>query len=130
MRQIDCQCAKIDEDSAHESISDTENWLNWNGDLDNPNDSKDDCEADNESEIELENGVKETETPEQWNVSATPNVPELIQSTWRSKKIVERVLMMVWRKSRIRRSRCSIHKKLPKWGFRFEEHREGVAPAR
>jgi len=35
-----------DEDSASESISDTEDWLNWNGDLDNPNDSEDNCVAD------------------------------------------------------------------------------------
>jgi len=36
----------------------------------------------------------------------------------------------VWRKSRIRRSHCSFHRKLRKWRFRFEECREGVAAAR
>jgi len=41
-----------DEDSAPESISDTDDWLNWNGDLDNPNDSEDDCAADAESDIQ------------------------------------------------------------------------------
>jgi hypothetical protein len=33
--------ADSDEDSSPESISDTENWLNTNGDFDNPNDSDD-----------------------------------------------------------------------------------------
>jgi len=42
---------KSDDDSAPESISDTEDWLNWNGDLDNSNDCEDDCMADVESDI-------------------------------------------------------------------------------
>ena len=32
--------AYSDEDSAPENISDTENWLDWNGDLNNPHDSE------------------------------------------------------------------------------------------
>jgi hypothetical protein len=36
---------KCDEDSTPESISDTEDWLNLNGDLYNPDDSDDDCTA-------------------------------------------------------------------------------------
>jgi len=40
INQIDRHPAKSDEDSSPESISDTENWLNWNRDLDNPNDSE------------------------------------------------------------------------------------------
>ena len=31
-----------DEDSSPESISDTDDWLNWNGDLENSNDSEED----------------------------------------------------------------------------------------
>jgi len=54
---------------------DTENWLNWNGDLDNPNDSEDDWEADIEFEIELDNGIEDPETPGQQEVTAGPNVP-------------------------------------------------------
>jgi len=41
-----------DEDSAPESLSDSDDWLNWNGNLNNPNDSEDDCSADDESDIE------------------------------------------------------------------------------
>jgi len=43
---------KSDEESATESISDTENWLNWNGALDNLIDSEDDCMADGQSDVE------------------------------------------------------------------------------
>jgi len=78
--------AESDEDSVAESISDTENWLDWNGDLENPNESKDNWEADNESEIELDSGIEDAESPEQQDVSAAPNVPRLIWPTWRSMK--------------------------------------------
>jgi len=40
IRRINCHPVESDEDSAPESISDTADWLNWNGDLDNPNDSE------------------------------------------------------------------------------------------
>jgi len=39
IQRINCHPVKSDGDSAPESISDTDDWLNWNGDLDNPNDS-------------------------------------------------------------------------------------------
>jgi hypothetical protein len=67
--------AESDEDSSPESISDTENWLNWNDDLDDPNDSDDDWEEDNESDMELHNGSEVSETLLVRNVSAAPNVP-------------------------------------------------------
>jgi len=38
--------------------------LNWNGDLDNPNNSEDDWEADNTSDIALDNSREDSETPE------------------------------------------------------------------
>jgi len=41
-----------DQDSAPEGILDTKNCLKWDGYLDNPNDSEDDCTADIESDIE------------------------------------------------------------------------------
>ena len=41
-----------DEDSTPESIPHTEGWLNCTGDLENPNDSEDDCGAEVESDIE------------------------------------------------------------------------------
>jgi len=56
IKRIDRHSAESDEDSSPDSISDTENWLNWNRDLDNPNDSEDDWEADNESDTEHDNG--------------------------------------------------------------------------
>jgi len=85
IKSIDRHPAESDEDSSPECISDTENWLNWNGDLDNPNDSEDDWEADDESDMELHNGIEDSETLEQRDVSATPNVPGLIRPIRRSK---------------------------------------------
>ena len=79
MKRIDRHPAESDEDSSPESISDTENWLNWNRDLDNPIDSEDDWVADNESHMTLVNGGEDSQTTEQQNVSAAPNVPGLIR---------------------------------------------------
>jgi len=78
IKRIDCHGAKSDEDIAPESISDTQIWLDQNGDLVNPNQSEDDWEANNESNIELDNGLEDPESPEQLDDSATPNVPRLI----------------------------------------------------
>jgi len=39
IKQIDRHPAESNEDTSPESISDTKNWLKWNGDLDNPYDS-------------------------------------------------------------------------------------------
>ena len=74
IRRVNCHPAKSDEDSSPQSISDSKNWLNWNGDLDDPNEGEDNWEADNESDMDLDNGSEDSETPEQHNVSATPNV--------------------------------------------------------
>jgi hypothetical protein len=65
IRRINCHPVESDHDSAPESISDTDDWLNWNGDWDNPNDSEDDCAADDESDIRLNNGIEDPECPEQ-----------------------------------------------------------------
>ena len=59
IRRVNRHPAESDEDSSPESISDTKNWLNWNGDLDNPNQSEDDWEADNASDMELDNGSED-----------------------------------------------------------------------
>ena len=79
IKQINCHPAKSDEDSSPESISDTKNWLNWNGNVDNPNDSEDNWEADNESAVDLDNSCEDSDTPDQQNMSAIPSVPGLIQ---------------------------------------------------
>jgi len=47
MRRINRDSVGREEDISPESISDTYHWLNWTGDLDNPNDSEDDCTVDN-----------------------------------------------------------------------------------
>jgi len=73
-----------DEDCAPESISDTENWLNWYGDFDNAYDSQDDRAADIESDIEQENGIEDPEYLKHHNVSAAPNVPGLIRPIQKS----------------------------------------------
>jgi len=84
-----------DEDSAFKSISATEDWLNWNGDLDNPNDSEDNWAADDESDLELEKSIEDPECLEQRDVSAAPNVPWSIRPTRESKRQAEQVLMTV-----------------------------------
>jgi len=63
IKTIDRHPTECDEDSAPESISDTENWPNWNGNLDNPNVSEDDWKADGESDLEQENVIQDPETP-------------------------------------------------------------------
>ena len=62
--------------------------------MDNSNDSEDDLQADNESKIELDNGIRDSATQEQRDVSAAQNVPGLSLPTRTSKKMDEQVLMM------------------------------------
>jgi len=95
IRRIKRHPVESDEDSAPESISDTEDWLNWNGDLDNPNDSEEDCPADDDSDIEHNNCIEDPECPEQQDVTAAPNVPGLVRPTRKSKRQAEKVLMTV-----------------------------------
>jgi hypothetical protein len=94
-RKINRHPVQNDQDSGVESISDTNDWLNWNGDLYNPNDSEDDCAADDESDLEPNNGIEDPEYPEQQNVSATPNVPGLVRPTWKSKRQAKKVSVTV-----------------------------------
>ena len=69
--------------------------LYWNGDLDNRNHNEDVCAVDSESDTEQDKSNKDSEWPEQRNVSATPNVPRLIRPTWKSRRQAEKVLMTV-----------------------------------
>jgi hypothetical protein len=92
---IDRHPTESDEDCAPERISDRENGLYRNRDLDIPIDNEEHWDAENESEIELDNTVEDTETPAQRHVRAALNVPELIRHTRRSKKKVEKVIMLV-----------------------------------
>jgi len=98
VRRIKQMCrhpAGSDDDSPPEVISDTENWLNWNGDLDNPNVGEEDWEADDESNLEQDNSIKDSVSPAQRNVSAAPIVSGLIWPWWRSKKMAEKMNLMV-----------------------------------
>jgi hypothetical protein len=63
--------------------------------LDNSTDSEDDWNAANESDTEQDNGSEDSETPEVRNGSAALNVTGLIWPIWRSKKKVEKALLMV-----------------------------------
>jgi hypothetical protein len=73
-----------DDASAPESNSDTDDCLNWNRDLDNPNDSEDDCTAGDESDIGPNNGIEDPQSPEQQGVSAVPLVLGIVLPTWKS----------------------------------------------
>jgi len=95
IQRINRHPVESDEDSTPESISDIDDWLNWNGDLDNPIDSEEDCAADDESDIEQNNGIEDLECPEQQDVSAAPNVPGLVQPTRKSKRKAEKLLVTV-----------------------------------
>jgi len=95
IRRIHRHPVESDKDDAPESISDSEYWLNWNGDLDNPNDSDDDCAADVESDMEQDSCIEDPECREQWNVSPTPNVPGLIRPTRMSKRPAEKGFVTV-----------------------------------
>jgi len=63
--------------------------------LDNPNGSEDDSEADNESDLELDNCFEDLECPEQRDVCFAANVPRLIWPTRRSKNTTEKVSVTV-----------------------------------
>jgi len=58
----------------------------WNGELHNHTDSKDDLEAEDESNIDRDNDINDLENPEQCDLSAAPNVSRLIQPTRKSNK--------------------------------------------
>jgi len=71
IQRTDPHAAESDEASALESIVDTENLLHWNHHSDNPNVTKADYAADNESDIEQDNAIEDLESPEQRDVNAT-----------------------------------------------------------
>jgi len=84
-----------DEECTPESISDCQDWLDWNGNIDNSNAREDDCAADVETDIEQDNRIEDPECLQQREVSAAPNVPGLIRPTPQSKRQAEKVLMTV-----------------------------------
>jgi len=93
IRRINSDPVESDQDSAPESISDTEDRPRWNGDLDNSIDSEGDSTVDAESDIEQDYSIEDPECPEERDVSARPNVPRLIWPTRKSMREAEEVLM-------------------------------------
>jgi len=81
IRSIHRHPVETGEDSEPHTIWDTEDWFNWNGDLDNRNDSEDDCPAAVESDMEQESRMEHPECPEQWDISTARNIPGLIWPT-------------------------------------------------
>jgi hypothetical protein len=63
--------------------------------LDNPNDSKEDCTADDDSDVDHNNCIEDPECSEQHDVSTAPNVPGLVRPIPKSKRQAEKVLMTV-----------------------------------
>jgi hypothetical protein len=95
LRRTNRHPVERDEDSIQDSISDTENWLNWNGCGDYQNKSENDCEANDRFETKLSNGLRALVIPEHLVVCATPNVTGLIQPRQRGMKQDEKELMTV-----------------------------------
>jgi hypothetical protein len=63
--------------------------------MDNPNDLKDDCTADVESDMEQDNSFQDSESPVQQDVSAAPYVPGFIWPTQMSYRHAGKVLVTV-----------------------------------
>jgi len=95
IRWINRHPVESNKDSAPERISDNDDWLNSNGDLVNPNNSEEDCAADDESDTEPNTGIEDPECPEPQDVCAAPNVPGLVWPTRNSKWKAEQVLVTV-----------------------------------
>jgi hypothetical protein len=55
--RINHHLIESDDHTTPQSISDTDEWLNWNADLDNPNDRDDDCVGEVESDMEQDNRI-------------------------------------------------------------------------
>jgi len=63
--------------------------------LDNPNDSEEDCAADDDSDIDHYNCIEDREYPEQQDVSVAANVRGLVRPTRKSKSQAQKVLVTV-----------------------------------
>jgi hypothetical protein len=83
--RVHYHAVECDEDCAPQNISDMHDWRNWNGNLDNPNDREEDCAADDESDRDHNDGMEESESPEQQDVTTEPNVLGLVRPSWTSK---------------------------------------------
>jgi hypothetical protein len=93
--RLNCHPIESDQDSVLESVLGTKNWLNWNGDLDNPNDSKDDCTDHDKSDIAQNNCIEALECPEQQDVPATANVSRLVRPIRKAQRYANHVLVII-----------------------------------
>jgi len=95
IRRINRHTVRRDKDSAPESVSDTDDWVYWNGDLHNPNDSENDCAVDDDSHIPHINSSEHPQCPEQEVVNAVRNIARLVWPIWKSMRYAEKVLVML-----------------------------------
>jgi hypothetical protein len=79
IKKINRHPAESDKDSPPKSISKAKNLRNWHLDLNNPNVSEANWEADNEFDLEQDNVIQDPGTPAQQDVSAAQNIPGLIR---------------------------------------------------
>jgi len=83
IKRVNRHPGRNDKDSTPDSISITKNWLDGMGDLESPNATGDDREADSKSAMELDSCMEAPQSTENRCVNAPPNVPRSIQPTWR-----------------------------------------------
>jgi len=95
IQRVNHHPVESDEENAFESVSDSENRLNGKGDLDNTNDSEDNCAVGNESHIEHNTGIEDQEYPQEQHVSAVTNVPRLVWLKRMSKRRAPMMLVTV-----------------------------------
>lgn len=79
IQRINSYLFDSDEGSGPGIISETDNWRNCTGYLDNPNVSENDWDADDETDVERNNGIKDQHSPTHKDLRAATNVPELIR---------------------------------------------------
>jgi len=82
MKRIDCHPAESDEDGAPESILNTDNCLDYNDVMHNPNWREDDGEADDECDEVQDNGIEDPDGPDQWDGGHNQMFPEWFGQSW------------------------------------------------
>jgi hypothetical protein len=75
IRRINWHPGESDNGSAAVSNSDTKDWLNWIGDIDDPNNDELDGQANDEDEMDVSN---ESNVNDELEVKAALNIPGLI----------------------------------------------------
>ena len=85
IRRINRYPNESDDESATETNSDTDDWLHWNGDLDDPNFNESDGEADDEFVMDVVGDFDVNEEVEELDVHAAPNIAGLIRPLRKSK---------------------------------------------